>query len=646
MSNETTGTPFKLDRSPASIKVDNLLRQQLKVSDPYDAAQIAQGLMARYADDAGQLERERRGLPAVRGPSHLGTPAAAAPAFPETDLARDDLEADLRLILTDPSTKDLHPEMRGWARSIRNAAAEGLGSAGLALDPNQRDRAFGARRTLSEYARLSRYVGALSGSLNMMFRRLGQSCDVVANLVLVRCGEALAAGGVMRSSFILQAPVSELQMRRDAALGALRNLVGSTQYAYGPNEWPRGLEAYRQLIGQLDAAGQADLRALFNEAVLGRVFDEMIDMAAGNTPDGLRALGATAMVTLGQINRLIAFSQRAGFLGGALVGPISPESPPLASFLSALSLFVEGFKGANRGFRLVYIARPPLLSYGLYGTQGIDDETQRLLNLILLRNRMAEQIDCVMRCDCNDNTVRQQLQLDKLLFDVDRAIDYYALGVNDPSGGEVRALAYGALITAFTRLPGVVPLSGILPQVSDVLGWRGDIPELVTELGRVVGNLAEVNNIDQAVDLDINHTDGSGLDWSERVASAAHAAVGAANAGSPLDQISALTVMTLNTRRLYGELLHQELYLQETIESQWEELVRALTPRCITPQMIRDRGSSVITDLLYAAHDVVLGATGVPLGLRPSSNIAIPPNIETAFDAFVNNIRVDGFGRP
>ena len=36
---------------------------------------------------------------------------------------------------------------------------DGLGAAGNALDPADRDRAFGARRILGDYARLSRYAG-------------------------------------------------------------------------------------------------------------------------------------------------------------------------------------------------------------------------------------------------------------------------------------------------------------------------------------------------------------------------------------------------------------------------------------------------------------------------------------------------------
>jgi hypothetical protein len=54
-------------------------------------------------------------------------------------------------------------------------------------------------------------------------------------------------GGAAR----MQAPYSELQVRRDSVIYALRNLVGATQEAYGPNDWPRGLDAYRSLFNRL-----------------------------------------------------------------------------------------------------------------------------------------------------------------------------------------------------------------------------------------------------------------------------------------------------------------------------------------------------------------------------------------------------------
>lgn len=145
------------------------------------------------------------------------------------------------MITCESQLKDVHAELRGWARAIRAAAGEGLAAARFALDAGQRDRAMAARRTLNDYARLSRFVGALSSGLNGLYRRVAQSCDEVANLILVCAGDAVAESGLTRGALLLQTPASELRSRRDAALGALRNLIGSTQTAYGPTSGRVGL---------------------------------------------------------------------------------------------------------------------------------------------------------------------------------------------------------------------------------------------------------------------------------------------------------------------------------------------------------------------------------------------------------------------
>src|SRR5262245_64179436 len=99
----TTQSPtgsVALDRSPAAVKVDNLLRQVLKVSDPYDPAQIAKGLLDRYAGDAWQLEAERLGLPTMPGVLASAAPAVQpGPAGQEVATALDELEIDLVEVL-------------------------------------------------------------------------------------------------------------------------------------------------------------------------------------------------------------------------------------------------------------------------------------------------------------------------------------------------------------------------------------------------------------------------------------------------------------------------------------------------------------------------------------------------------------------
>ena len=54
---------FTGDRSPARAAVDNVMRRSLKISNPYDPAEVAKGLLARYRDEAERITREQQGLP-------------------------------------------------------------------------------------------------------------------------------------------------------------------------------------------------------------------------------------------------------------------------------------------------------------------------------------------------------------------------------------------------------------------------------------------------------------------------------------------------------------------------------------------------------------------------------------------------------
>ncbi len=156
----------------------------------------------------------------------------------------------------------------------------------------------------------------------------------VAAVILVTMGEALANVGFNGGRFLLQAPYSELQVRRDTVIFALRNLMGSAQEAFGPNEWPRGLDAYRKIFDALEEQGQGDLRALLVEGELARVMDELLQRSAHGSAAGLRALGATAQIHSERFRRLIA-------IAGVVV---VPASPPLTAFLEALQLFVDSFR--------------------------------------------------------------------------------------------------------------------------------------------------------------------------------------------------------------------------------------------------------------------------------------------------------------
>jgi len=422
------------------LALDNLLRRELKVGDPNDARQIAQALADRYQGDARAqaIGGEARGLPFLYTPA-LPAPAAAAPTATNIDLeqARDDVDQDLRQLLGSNLAKDVRPELEGWQQALRSIVDEGVAAARQGLDPYSRDRALAARRQLGEYARLVRLVGALTPELNDQYRNLAQSLDEVSAVLLVLMGESLANTGFAGGHYLLRVPYSELQARRDRVLVALRNMSGSAQESLDQAIMPRGLAAYRELYQLLDNHGQADLRPLLSEAELARAMDEMIQLASGGSSDGLRRIGATAWSTLNRFSRFVQLT----------LAHVVSDAPPLRAFQDSLQLFVDGFEGSG-GFRLLRIARPSVLMYGLYGSTAMSNADQRLMALVQLRGEFATRIDCLTRCPCDEKKLKQQIVLDRVLYDVDRAIDLYVVGRDDFGVPEQRAAARGFLIQA------------------------------------------------------------------------------------------------------------------------------------------------------------------------------------------------------
>jgi hypothetical protein len=248
-----------MPNSSSRMALDNLLRRELKVSDPNDAKQIAEALLNRYKNNprAVAINKEAEGVPFLLA-SGTPMPLQQAPTSSDAEMqqAINDVERDLRELTTNSILKDVTLELEGWAMAVRSAIQEGVNSARFALDPRQRDKTFGIRRTLGDYARLARLVGALTPTMSLIYRKFAQSLDEVASVLLVMMGEALANVGFSGGKYLLQAPYSELQVRRDTVIYSLRNLVGATQEAYGPNEWPRGLEAYREIFLALEQHGQ------------------------------------------------------------------------------------------------------------------------------------------------------------------------------------------------------------------------------------------------------------------------------------------------------------------------------------------------------------------------------------------------------
>jgi hypothetical protein len=464
------------DRSPATAAVDGIFRRLLKISNPGNPDEVAKGLLARYGDEALRIKREQQGLPfSVAQAQAAAAPPPAGGRRPEVNTASTALDTALNALTTDPDLSDIEPELRGWSQTIRQAASDGLGCAGYAIDPGERDRAFGARRILGDYSRLSRYAGALTACAPDQYCRVARACDDVANIILVMIGDSLGDAGITRSGAVLQVPGSLLQARRDGVIDALRNLA-QTGTADGEESWPRGPVALNQLYDGLDGAGAPDLRALLDETYLARQLDTLVDMATGSTSDNLRALGSAAGTTVQRLQRFLLVAS----------GIIQPPSPPATMFFAQLQLFMQGLSGGNVGYRLPYLSRSPLLVSAFAASVGIDTPTQSLLTIALSRTAVADAVDCLC-CLCDEKDAEDTILAGKVLFDIDRAIDLYALGTdtNGQGGQEWRAAVLGAAISASAGLftnpalkgsaidPKLRGVQDLIPLIVSRLQWPG-----------------------------------------------------------------------------------------------------------------------------------------------------------------------------
>ncbi|HWT39123.1 MAG TPA: hypothetical protein VN289_22750 [Paraburkholderia sp.] len=581
-----TNRPPVTDTSAQRLALDNLMRRELKVGDPNDPAQVAQALIARYQNDprAKAIAQEAQGLPFLLTPATPPAPVQpVTSSAAEWQQAASDVERNLLELTTNSLLKDLTPELQGWAQAVRSMMSQGMNAARFSLDPSQRDKTLAARRQLGDYARMARLVGALNPSVNMYYRSFAESLDEVAALLLVMMGEALANLGFEGGRYLLQAPYTEMQVRREALIFALRNLNGATQEAYGPNDWPRGIDAYRRIFSELDTQGQGDLRILLVETELARLTDELIQRAQSGSVDGLRALGSTAMLDLERFHRMVAFGRG-----------VNPPSPPLSAYLEALQLFADAFRPSG-GFRLLRIARPPILFYGLYGGDELGGSDMRLTDLVINRGRLATELDCLMSCMCEENSTLCQIMLDKVLYDIDRAIDLYAVGKSEWGAPERRAAAYSYVVEAASHMLSAAPNPQVLVtpgppfHVSErLLETVHSIPSLLRPMGAGTRHWRNVQMVLQTLDSD-------------------------------------------------GELRKHELCVQIRCERTFRELVETMAGNCIPMDRVLGPGSIIATLMNEALHAAVHG-TGVNAdcgGDLPT----IPGNFEANLQEVVDDLR-------
>jgi hypothetical protein len=541
-----------------SLAIDNMLRNELRISDPRDPKQIAQGLAAYYQDlpQTAAISQEAAGLPFQQTRAlPMAPPRQPSSSDTEFNIANGDVEKALQDLGSNPLNADIVPEMQGWADSIRTAIAQAKAAAAAGLDPTNRDMVIAMRRQLGEYARMARFVGSMSPGMTQNFRRLGRGLDEVSAVLLVMLGESLASVGFATGYYLLQVPLPELQQRRDAVIFALRNFAGGAQQAYGPDDWPRGIDAYRRVYQWLEDQGQGDLRSLLLENEIARTMDALITRAQNGTADGLRALGVTAQIDIERFRRMAIVAP--GALADAH-GHVD-RSPPLETYLQALDLFAETFKPAG-GLRLLRIARPPILYYGLYRTSQLEHDNA-LFDLIAARGTLAVILDGMFPANAARG-VQPQVLLDMLLFELDRGIDLLALGSGAGETGptEWRAYALWAIISAILQvLTGAIPLPGVSrSRPAAPPAWWPNVVSTPLQLwttGKLQPDLVSINtDFTNALSLT------SGFD-------------------GPLDRYVKIPLTSIPIATLTPEMqksMLEELEVQMTLEKRWENLVRTI----------------------------------------------------------------------
>jgi hypothetical protein len=634
--------------SSINLALDNMIRSQLKVSDPRNPKEIAQALLSYYKDlpQAMAITEEAQGLPLAPMPMLPAAPARPTSSDAEFNIAKNDVEKALVDLSTNPLTADITPEMQGWGQSIRDAVEEIANAARQGLDPSQRDKVIAIRRQLGEYARMARFVGTLAPGMTQNFRRLAQGLDEVAAVSLVMLGESLASVGFAYGYYLLQVPLGDLRQRRDAVIYALRNFSGGAQESYGPDDWPRGINAYRLLYNWLEQQGQGDLRTLLIENEIARIMDTLIARAQNGTPEGLRALGVTAQLDLERFRRLAIIAPGAmptlhGLPVGGVVGAMGPAmpdlSPPLVSYLEALLLFADAFKPAG-GLRLLRIARPAILFYGLYNPNLLEQDTM-LLELIMIRGNLATLLDTIYP-GAGPRSVIPQVMLDMLVASLDRGIDLLSLGAEPgiDAATEVRAVTYWliaiAIILILSGNSFFVPLhAAATGPLATQLGYLtpaggggnqpislpppAEDPQLPlsmsrAQLGALVNNPGELYTV-------IPGLMGADPAFRRVIARLQNLLIGA--------------VERTNWTSYHGQrAIREELLVQRSLERRWRDLVRTVAPEAANQETIFAWLQVVVALAIYMAN-LTVTQHDEPFELR-----ALPPQFEESLSYIARSL--------
>ena len=219
---------------------------------------------------------------------------------------------------------------------------------------------------------------------------------------------------------------------------------------------------------------------------LASVLDGLVGELARQDPDGLRQMAATSPVEIARLTRL---REVADALLNATVST-SPITAALTLYVRTLELFLDGFAAVHGGARLIDLAMP--LPLAAQQTDEPDREGRAILrDLISLRGEYTREVECFLACcGCGRDDLRCQVQLDKVLYDLDRAIDLYAQGSGIPPAWgpeERRAGAYALIVENLANERGCITPVAVLDVLLEMARSALDLIDATARLQVAAG---------------------------------------------------------------------------------------------------------------------------------------------------------------
>lgn len=431
-------------------RFEEFMRRQLGVPK-LDPGLVVAALSRKYPGIAARLDEEGQGV-SIRFNTVPELPAGPQPGAPSDTAGAQRLremhaalDSDLVCLLEHPSNREQRGAFTGWRDAILAELSAGHDAAALSADPLQRDRAFYALRKLEDFARVARLVSLLNPSLQREYRRLATSLDAASMALRVRVGEALFQMGGADGGSVFKVAVHDLDRLRMTLIAALERFtpLGPTD----SDDWGDGPASRGALERELAVKGQGELRVLLRPESMSRLLDVLLAQVANAKPETLRELAATAPVELVQLKRLRAVASQLLEASGASAS----ASAPLSAFVQALHLFIEAFARPGSGTRLLDLAVPfPFASGQLGRSSTVAMSTVH--QLIGLRSRLSTELEA-LHGDPDFDPLRWSVPvvLDRVLYDVSRALDLHLLGSGSTAATseEARAALYGQVLWAW-----------------------------------------------------------------------------------------------------------------------------------------------------------------------------------------------------